>query len=249
MPVTIDNVLELTDALVKSKYEANANTNAFTDALLTKLNGIEVGATADQLAAEVSIVDAGAYFTGTNVEAALQELGASAGNGTDDQTATEVPITDAGGYFTGTDVEAALQELGAAGNGGGITRTVDSPAAIGAASIKAVRLGGSATTFGGDATAGYDVVFQASSEITQLDFAGTSATSNASGELVLKVNNAANSYNRYFVARIVDLTDNVQVDLEIRGHSISQVHAGNINTITVPNITGNYPNGFVLVLR
>lgn len=43
--------------------------------------GVEVGpltaaGTDDQTAAEVPITDAGAYFTGTNVEAALQEVGA-----------------------------------------------------------------------------------------------------------------------------------------------------------------------------
>ena len=42
-----------TDAQIKTSYEANADTNAFTDALLTKLNGIETGATADQTDAEI----------------------------------------------------------------------------------------------------------------------------------------------------------------------------------------------------
>ena len=42
-----------TDAQIKTSYEANADTNAFTDALLTKLNGIETSATADQTDAEI----------------------------------------------------------------------------------------------------------------------------------------------------------------------------------------------------
>lgn len=41
----------------------------------TKLAGIEPGATTDQLASEVPIVDAGGHFTSTHVEGALQELG------------------------------------------------------------------------------------------------------------------------------------------------------------------------------
>ena len=32
---------------IKTAYENNSDTNAFTDALLTKLNGIEASATAD----------------------------------------------------------------------------------------------------------------------------------------------------------------------------------------------------------
>ena len=39
-----------TSATVKSKYEANADTNAFTDALLTKLNGIAAGAQVNAVA-------------------------------------------------------------------------------------------------------------------------------------------------------------------------------------------------------
>ena len=55
-------------------------------------------------AAAISITDAGGYYTGTNVEAALQEA-AQAGT---------TQITDAGGYYTATDVEGALQEAGLA---------------------------------------------------------------------------------------------------------------------------------------
>ncbi|MGA0847470.1 MAG: hypothetical protein ACO3PY_02525 [Pontimonas sp.] len=56
-------------------------------------------------AAAISIADAGGYYTGTNVEAALQEA-AQAGT---------TQITDAAGYYTGTNVEAALQEAAQAG--------------------------------------------------------------------------------------------------------------------------------------
>tara|TARA_R100001480_G_scaffold17802_4_gene27077 strand:+ start:737 stop:4003 length:3267 start_codon:yes stop_codon:yes gene_type:complete len=38
---------------IKTAYEANSNTNAFTDALLSKLNAIETAATADQTASEI----------------------------------------------------------------------------------------------------------------------------------------------------------------------------------------------------
>lgn len=60
-------------------------------------------------ASSISITDAGTYFTGTDVEAALQELGAAIAA----PAAADVTIVDAGTYFTGTDVEAALQEIGA----------------------------------------------------------------------------------------------------------------------------------------
>ena len=44
---------------IKTAYEANSNTNAFTDALLAKLNAIEAGATGDQTVAEIVAAIAG----------------------------------------------------------------------------------------------------------------------------------------------------------------------------------------------
>lgn len=44
---------DLTGAEIKARYEAEADTNAFTDAQVSKLTGIEVGATADQTGAEI----------------------------------------------------------------------------------------------------------------------------------------------------------------------------------------------------
>ena len=43
----------LTSAQIKQKYEANVNTNAFTNAEQTKLGGIETGATEDQTGSEI----------------------------------------------------------------------------------------------------------------------------------------------------------------------------------------------------
>lgn len=49
----------MTDAEIKTAYENNPNTNALTDALLTKLNNIEAGATGDQTGTEiVATIDA-----------------------------------------------------------------------------------------------------------------------------------------------------------------------------------------------
>ena len=48
-----------TGSEIKSLYEAENNTNAFTDALLTKLNAIEANATTDQTIAEIKALIAG----------------------------------------------------------------------------------------------------------------------------------------------------------------------------------------------
>jgi len=46
-----------TNAEIKTAYEDNTNTNAFTDAQQTKLNGIESGATADQTKADIDALN------------------------------------------------------------------------------------------------------------------------------------------------------------------------------------------------
>lgn len=66
------------------------------------------GPAGSSAAADISIVDAGEFYAGANVEAALQELGAPA----EVPVAADISIVDAGGSFTGDDVETALQELG-----------------------------------------------------------------------------------------------------------------------------------------
>lgn len=82
-----------TPASIKSKYESNADTNAFTDALQTKLNGIETSATADQTPLEIKT----AYESNSNTNAftdALQtKLNGIEAGATADQSASEVPVS------------------------------------------------------------------------------------------------------------------------------------------------------------
>lgn len=68
-------------AEVKALYEANDNTNAFTDAEKSKLAGIETGATADQLASEVPYSNASSGLQATEVQAAIDEVAGIADGG------------------------------------------------------------------------------------------------------------------------------------------------------------------------
>lgn len=58
-----------TGAEIKALYEAEADTNAFTDALATKLAGIEEGATSDQTGAEITAT-LDTYFGGSSWQGA-----------------------------------------------------------------------------------------------------------------------------------------------------------------------------------
>jgi hypothetical protein len=107
-----------TGAEIKALYEAEADTNAFTDAEKTLLGNQSGTNTGDQNAAGVSIADAGGLYTATDVEGALAEVKAIADAGSDDQTASEVPIVDSGALYTATDVEGALAEVKAIADAG-----------------------------------------------------------------------------------------------------------------------------------
>lgn len=72
----------LNDASIKVAYENNANTNAFTDALLTKLNAIEAGATADQTGAEIKALYEAELDTNAFTDALLTKLNGIAAGAT-----------------------------------------------------------------------------------------------------------------------------------------------------------------------
>lgn len=67
----------LTGADIKAAYEGEANTNAMSDALLTKLNGIEASATADQSTTEIKSAVAGSGADGVGSYGFFQNISGS----------------------------------------------------------------------------------------------------------------------------------------------------------------------------
>ena len=96
-----------TDAQIKSSYEANADTNAFTDALLTKLNGIETSATADQTAPEIKTAYESNADTNAFTDALQTKLNGIETNATADQTASEIKTA----YESNADTNAFTDAL------------------------------------------------------------------------------------------------------------------------------------------
>jgi hypothetical protein len=82
--------VNLTAFEIKTAYESNSQTNAFTDTLLSKLNAIESSATQDQTAAEIKT----AYESNTNTnefsDAEQTKLSGIESNATQDQTGSEI---------------------------------------------------------------------------------------------------------------------------------------------------------------
>lgn len=78
---------------VKTVYESNADTNAFTDALLSKLNGIEALAEVNQTDSEIKTQYENNADTNAFTDAEKTLLSNQSGTNTGDQTALTVPFT------------------------------------------------------------------------------------------------------------------------------------------------------------
>lgn len=99
-----------TGAEIKAAYEAEADTNPFTDAEQSKLAGVEAGATADQTGAEIKTAYEGQADTNAFTDAEKTKLAGVESGAKDDQSAAEVPFTPTGA-IAATDVQGALAEL------------------------------------------------------------------------------------------------------------------------------------------
>ena len=140
-----------TGSEIKSAYEAEANTNAYTDSEKTKLSGIESGATGDQSDSEIKT----AYENNSNTnaftdaeQAKLSGIETSADvtdetnvvSSLDGATLTSVTVTGTDKVIIQDDSDSdsiktvtaqAIADLGGGGGGGGLTSTVISDTTLG----------------------------------------------------------------------------------------------------------------------
>ena len=102
--------------------------------------------------------------------------------------------------------------------------------------------------FSGDAASGYDYNLS-NGDFKKMEFTGSSTTSNAAGELVIRFVFPP-SEGQFLQYQLYDLTNNQKVDVHLTGNVAKQeITGGNTTTLTIPNIGGNYPNGFRLILN
>ena len=105
----------------------------------------------------------------------------------------------------------------------------------------------------GNNTAGY--LFSTTDAVETIIIEGDSGSSNASGEFVLTIdqNNAdANTFKLgHFSYQLYDLTNDQKVDEHLTGNVLRQVYDSTTGEtqLTLPNVGGNYPNGFRLILN
>lgn len=79
-----------TAAEIKTAYESNADTNAYTDSEKTKLTGVETNATADQTASEIKSLYESNANTNAFTDADESKLDGIEASATADQTAAEI---------------------------------------------------------------------------------------------------------------------------------------------------------------
>jgi hypothetical protein len=134
-----------TSAQIKTSYESNANTQAFTDADHTKLDGIEANATADQTGAQIK----SAYQAETNAftDAQFTKLSGIEASATADQTPAQLltAIKTVDGAGTGLDADLLDGQQGSYFTGytdTAVSNLVDSsPAALNTLNELAAALG------------------------------------------------------------------------------------------------------------
>lgn len=100
-------------------------------------------------------------------------------------------------------------------------------------------------TFTGSGSAGYALAL-ANGYFIGFEVTGTSANSNTSGEFVLYVDDALDGVQGY-AFQLYDLTNNQKVDEHITGNIFKQELESGRLRISIPNVSGSYPNGFRLI--
>lgn len=222
MPIDIENVV-VPDA---DDIDDSTTTNKFTTAAeISKLAGIESGATADQSDAEIET----AY---NNQVSIVSQAEAEAG----------VATTRRG--WTALRVAQAIAALG----GGAGSKATDS---LTSGSVTAVlkRFGGSATTISNPGAGEYDLDIKSGADIERIRVHGDNGDLNGSNEFILTIDNSANSEDRTFSVQIYQTNTGALVDQQATATVHTQTTSGNVTTLTFPGMNGFGATGFDIELR
>lgn len=217
----VTDVIELTNAIVKSKYEANANTNAFTDAEKTKLGTVETSATADQTDGEIEA----AY---NNQVAAVSQAEAEAGSVTGIRRWSPLRIAQ------------AIAALAGGGGGGDSRSTINST--NNNMTLTGQYFGSSAPVLSGGGAGDYALTNGAAVDWLNID--GNNTSLNGSSELVITLAGT----NRRFTWDVIAANTEQDQDEPALSLSIKQDRSGADMIITLGGLAGFGSAGFTVVL-
>ena len=116
---------DLNAGSIKTSYESNSNTNAFTDAEKTKLGTVETNAAADQTGAEIKSLYEGESNTNAFTDALLTKLNGIETSATADQTASEIKTAYESNNDTNAFTDALLTKLNSVESSADVTDTAN----------------------------------------------------------------------------------------------------------------------------
>ena len=134
------------------------------------------------------------------------------------------------------------------GGGGGVSVAHDSLSS-GNFTAEIDRLGGVATTLANPSAGQYDLTVGAGAHLDVVSIQGDNSTLNASQEMVINIDNSANSRDRRFLVQLYDANSGALVDQQLTGTVHNQAVSGNVTTITIPGLNGFGATGYIIELR
>lgn len=127
--------------------------------------------------------------------------------------------------------------------GGGGSFSYDS-FTLGSFTALASRFGASAITFSSPASGEFNFVIPSGVQLTNLSIFGNNTTLNASQEMVLRIDNSANSRDRRVIFQLYDANSSSQVNQFLTGTVNVQTVSANVTTITTPGLNNFAGTGF-----
>ena len=108
-------------------------------------------------------------------------------------------------------------------------------------------IGGAATSLTGSGSAGYVLTTDSPNDPLKIVIEGNSSTSDESGDFFFTVARNGDGPVGYYGIQLYDLTNDSAVDNYLTGNIFNQELTSEGIRILIPNIGGNYPNGFRLI--
>lgn len=183
--------------------------------------------------------------TGTGTTADPYVIAATAGSAAD---GSETKV-NAGANITVTGSGTVADPYviaGQAGGGGSFSRDSLSSGTV---TVESDRFGGNASVLSNPAPGEYTLTAQAGAHVANATVYGNNTTLNASQEMIIRLDNSANSEDRRFLVQLYDANNGALVDQQVTATVHTQAVAGNVTTITIPGLNGFGASGFFVELR
>ena len=119
----------------------------------------------------------------------------------------------------------------------------------GSVTAKVYRNAGTATTISSPSAGEYDLSIKSGAFFRGSDVFGNNTTLNGSNEFVLRLDNSANTEDRWPLIQLYDANTGALVDQQATSTNHSISIAGNITTITFPGMNLFGATGFQIIVR